>query len=60
MLKPRRQLFVCDCFTNFVKTTAPQQVIFYGNLSTIIIFKTDHALSKMFLLTIILMESTAD
>ena len=35
----RRKLFSLHCFTNFSKTTAPQQVIFSGKLSTIIIFK---------------------
>ena len=35
----RRKLFSWHCFTHFSKTTAPQQVIFSGKLSTIIIFK---------------------
>ena len=37
--KLRQKLFSWHCFTNFSKTTAPQKVIFYGKLSTIIIFK---------------------
>ena len=35
----RRKLFSWHCFTHFSKTTAPQQVLFPGKLSTIIIFK---------------------
>ena len=35
----RRKLFSWHRFTHFPKTTAPQQVIFSGKLSTFIIFK---------------------
>ena len=35
----RRKLFSWHCFTHFPNTTAPQNVIFSGKLSTIIIFK---------------------
>ena len=39
MLKLTLILFLWHCFTHFSKTTAPQQVILSGKLSTIIIFR---------------------